>query len=71
MAPTSDARLLSKMVDGTLFVIRAGKTQHPDVLKSVDMVGRDHILGVVLNDVLGDPAHKYYYSVGDESKQQR
>lgn len=71
VAPTSDARLLSKMVDGTLFVIRAGKTQHPDVQKSVDMVGREHILGVVLNDVVGDPAHKYYYYVGDESKQKR
>ena len=72
VAPTSDARLLSKMVDGTLFVIRAGKTQHADVQKSIDMVGRDHILGVVLNDVVADVADKYYYySVGDDSKTQR
>lgn len=68
VAPTSDARLLSKMVDGTIFVIRAGKTQHADVQKSIDMVGRDHILGVVLNDVAVDAADKYYYYVGDESK---
>jgi capsular exopolysaccharide synthesis family protein len=72
VAPTSDARLLSKMVDGTLFVIRAGKTQHPDVQKSVDMVGRNHILGVVLNDVAGEASDKYYYYYGvDDPKQKR
>jgi Mrp family chromosome partitioning ATPase len=65
VAPTSDARLLSKMADGTLFVIRAGKTQHPDVQKSIDMVGRDHILGVVLNDVSAETGEKYYYYAGD------
>ena len=65
VAPTSDARLLSKMVDGTLFVIRARKTQHADVQKSIDMVGRDHILGVVLNDVESGMAGSYdhYYDV--------
>jgi capsular exopolysaccharide synthesis family protein len=70
VAPTSDARLLSKMVDGTLFVIRAGKTQHADVQKSIDMVGRDHILGVVLNDVAVEAADKYdyYYNVGTDPK---
>jgi protein-tyrosine kinase len=71
VAPTSDARLLSKMVDGTLFVIRAGKSQHADVQKSVDMVGRDRILGVVLNDVAGDAADKYHYYVGDDVKLKR
>lgn len=71
VAPTSDARLLSKMVDGTLFVIRAGKTQHADVQKSIDMVGRDQILGVVLNDVVGDAAEKYHYYLGDDVKPKR
>ena len=59
---TADARLLSQMAGGTLFVVRAGKSQHPDVVKAIDAVGRDQILGVVLNDVEAGPSEAYYYA---------
>jgi capsular exopolysaccharide synthesis family protein len=63
LGATADARLLSQMAGGTLFVIRAGKSQYPDVQKAIDVVGRDHILGVVLNDVEEAAAEPYYYYV--------
>jgi receptor protein-tyrosine kinase len=56
---TTDARLLTEMVDGTLFVIRAGQTQYPDVLQAIQALGRDSILGVVLNGVDAAPSESY------------
>lgn len=61
VGPTTDARLLTALVGGTLFVIHAGKTQHADVQKAIDTLGREHILGVVLNGVQPSPADSYYY----------
>jgi len=55
-----DARLLAQMVGGTLFVIHAEKTQCPDVLKAVDAIGREQIIGVVLNGVAQPDAGTYY-----------
>jgi capsular exopolysaccharide synthesis family protein len=68
LGPTSDARLLSQMAGGTLLVIRAGKSQCPDVLKAIDAVGRDQILGVVLNDVEWAATEDYYYVAGTPDK---
>ncbi len=51
LAPVSDASLLAEMVDGALFVIRAGESQYPLVQKAIDTLGKDKILGVVLNAV--------------------
>lgn len=62
VGPATDARLLAQMVGGTLFVVRAGQTQCPEVQKAIDAIGREQILGVVLNAVepTGDAA--YYYN---------
>ena len=51
VGPVADARLLAQMVGATLFVIHAGRTQCPDVQKAIEAIGRDQILGVVLNGV--------------------
>lgn len=64
VGPTTDARLLCQMAGGTLFVIRAAKSQYPEVLEAIDVVGRDQILGVVLNGVESGPAEGYYYAYG-------
>lgn len=64
VGPTADARLLSQLAGGTLFVIRAGKSQQPEVTQAIDVVGRDQILGVVLNDVESKPDEGYYYVTG-------
>jgi len=61
IGPATDARLLAQMVGGTLFVIHAGQTQSPDVQKAIDAIGREQIIGVVLNGVEDTGAEAYYY----------
>jgi capsular exopolysaccharide synthesis family protein len=56
----TDARLLSHMVGGTLFVIHARQTQFPDIDRALNALGRDQILGVVLNAVEGLELGAYY-----------
>jgi protein-tyrosine kinase len=59
-----DAHLLAAMVDGALLIIGAGMSPHRAVAKAADVIGRDRILGVVLNRVArNDMSHgAYYYS---------
>lgn len=58
----TDAKLLGSMVDAALLVIRAGKTPSALIQRAVDALGRERILGVVLNraDTRG-PAGAYSY----------
>jgi capsular exopolysaccharide synthesis family protein len=58
----ADASILADMVDGTLLVVRAGKTGHALTQKAIDAVGRDRILGVVLNAVEDVSAQNYEYA---------
>jgi protein-tyrosine kinase len=60
VGPATDARLLSKMVGGTLFVIHAGQTQYAEVQKAIEAIGREQILGVVLNGVESAESESYY-----------
>ena len=46
-----DANLLAAMLDGAVFVVAAGRTPCAVVQKAVEALGRDRILGVVLNRV--------------------
>jgi len=57
---TTDARLLAEFVGGTLFVVRAGKSQHGDVTKAITALGHDQILGVVLNGTAQQADVGYY-----------
>jgi capsular exopolysaccharide synthesis family protein len=58
----TDASLLAKMVHGTLIVAQAGRTDYALVRKAVDAIGRDQVLGVVLNRVKpSDRAYGYRY----------
>ena len=45
----TDAKLLGSMVDGALLVVRAGRTPSELIQRSVDAIGKNRILGVVLN----------------------
>jgi protein-tyrosine kinase len=47
----ADANLMIEEVDRTLLVVRAGQTQYPMVDKAVELLGKDRLLGVVLNGV--------------------
>lgn len=62
----SDANLLVAMVDVSIFVVRAGRSPYRLIQRALDAVGRNRILGVVLNavessvDVAGDYYYGYY-----------
>ncbi len=57
-----DANLLASMADAVLLVIAAGSTQHEYIAHAVEMLGRDRILGVILNRVDDDVVSRYGYS---------
>src|SRR5262249_56686069 len=50
-----DAGLLTKWVGGVLLVVRSGKAPFQLVKRTVEAVGRDRIIGVIMNAV--DFAH--------------
>ncbi len=57
----ADASLLVSIVDAAVMVVKAGRTPHAAVEHSIDTIGRDRILGVVLNGVDAQ-AHTEYYT---------
>lgn len=74
---TSEAEILAKLVDGVLVVVRAGKTPRETVEQALNLLGKDKILGLILNDVefkssalfsryFGSDG--YYYGYGQEKK---
>lgn len=60
----ADASLLSRMVDGSLFIVRANKTPFAAVKAGIETLGKERILGVVLNAVetSGEDAGSKYYT---------
>lgn len=62
-----DANLLGSMVDGIAIVVKAGSTSYELVRRAIDAVGRQRILGVVLNRAAGGVhspgygAYDHYY----------
>jgi exopolysaccharide/PEP-CTERM locus tyrosine autokinase len=70
---TTEPNVLDKMVDGIIFVVRAGETPRESVQQAVKMLGKEKIIGVVLNDMnFKTPAlhsryfgtNRYYYDYG-------
>lgn len=47
--PVADTRVIAKIVDGVVIVVRAGVTPREIVQRAVEAVGNDRVLGVVLN----------------------
>jgi protein-tyrosine kinase len=56
----SDANLLTRLVDGVLVVIGAGTTSYVAVQRALAELGRDRVVGVVLNRVADPTPHSYY-----------
>ena len=48
--PIADTRVLARMVDGFIVVVRAGVTPREVVARAIDTVGSDLVLGIVLNE---------------------
>jgi len=57
--PVADILALKAHVDGTLLVARAAVTPKEAIEESVRNLGRDHIVGIILNGVEG--LHRTYY----------
>lgn len=59
----TDAKLLGSMVDGALLVVRANRTPSDLIQRAVDSLGKNRILGVVLNraERRGAVARDYKY----------
>ena len=62
LAATTDATLLCPLVGAVLLVVRAGRTPLEDVKQAVDALGRERILGIVLNasDQAEESTYEYY-----------
>ncbi|HEY3383882.1 MAG TPA: CpsD/CapB family tyrosine-protein kinase [Vicinamibacterales bacterium] len=68
-----DAKLLAAMADGTLLVIHAARTPYQLVQRAVEAIGRDRILGIVLNraeDLAGTGGYEYYNYYGGYGKRE-
>ncbi len=44
-----DAHLLSSLVDGAVLVVKANSTPHEMVKRTAELIGRERVIGVVLN----------------------
>jgi Mrp family chromosome partitioning ATPase len=69
-----DANLLASFADGAVVVVGAGETPYPLVQKAIAAVGKDKLLGVVLNRAARGASvshYDYYYDTyyGKEEKQ--
>jgi capsular exopolysaccharide synthesis family protein len=62
----ADAHLVSETVDAALLVVRAGVTRFEDLAAAAETIGRDRILGLVLNavdpiEIRGQGYYHHYY----------
>ena len=64
--PLADVLALKQRSDASLLVIRAGRTPTESVERSLALLGRKHVLGIVINGVeqLDRAYSKYYPSYG-------
>jgi protein-tyrosine kinase len=59
MSIAAETSAIAKYVDGIIMVVRAGKTPRKDVAEAIEQLGREKILGIVLND--SEQSLKKYY----------
>jgi capsular exopolysaccharide synthesis family protein len=65
----ADARVVAETVDGAILVVRAGATRFPELESAADTIGRERILGLVLNaveqgEIHGSGYYRDYYGYG-------
>ena len=64
MGLLTDANLLAGMVDAVVMVVAAGKVSYRILQKSVEALGRERIIGVVLNRAADAPFGRAYQYEG-------
>jgi capsular exopolysaccharide synthesis family protein len=62
----ADACLVAETVDAAILVVRAGVTRFPDLEVAADVLGRERVLGLVLNavdpvEIRGEGYYSHYY----------
>jgi Mrp family chromosome partitioning ATPase len=65
----SDASLIAGLVDGVVFVIGAGSTSVSVVDRALTAIGRDRVIGTVLNGLDPDATPELGYYSGYNSAQ--
>lgn len=63
--PFTDAAVLGAICDGSVLVVRAGKTTGTLINRARASLAHSTLLGVVLNDVAFTPVDRYYYQYDD------
>jgi protein-tyrosine kinase len=58
---TADPLVVSRYMDHVVLVVRAGMTPRAAVLKAVEALGPDRVMGIVLNDATQNISHYYHY----------
>jgi capsular exopolysaccharide synthesis family protein len=58
---TADPMVIARHMDHVLLVVRAGVTPSAAVLKAVETLGPQRLLGAILNDATETLSHHYYY----------
>jgi non-specific protein-tyrosine kinase len=61
----ADAMAFAPLVDGIVFVVRAGQTSTKQARKAIELLPQDKLIGVVLNGqkMNADPYKKYYKKI--------
>ena len=59
-----DAKTVSELCDGLIFVVRADVTPDEEVASAVEVLDRRRILGVVLNGAENEQAYGPYFQSG-------
>jgi capsular exopolysaccharide synthesis family protein len=67
--PLTDPLSLQQHADGTLLIVRAGKTPRDAVENAIALLGKKNILGIVLNGVEVRRSSYYQYPYGGKSQQ--
>ena len=59
---TAEPEVLMKQMDGVIIVVRARKTNREIVLRAIQNIGKEKLLGVVLNGLEKSFSSSYYYN---------
>ena len=69
LTPLTDALSLARHANATLLVAREGRTPREALEKSIALLGRQRVLGIVLNGVAGlDSLYSGYYGFSGYSR---
>jgi receptor protein-tyrosine kinase len=63
--PLSDVLSLKNHTDGSLLVVRAGRTSQDAVEEAITLLGKQHVLGIILNGIEQSDLVYQKYGYGD------